>query len=74
MKTNTSGKFTSDGTPKRTLTIRNLNTDEVAETLNVTGRSDRAIEQTIRGMLINMDTDNWYVADSADSPDETGRA
>lgn len=51
--------------PRRELRIVNRETGEVVSTVDVTGRSERTIERVETGMLINMDTDRFYIQDSA---------
>lgn len=49
---------------KRYLQFKHLRTGEIASSIDVTGRSEREIERTIRGMLINIG-DDWRVHDTA---------
>lgn len=48
---------------KRELRITDIGTREVVETVDVTGKSECAIERIERGMLINMDRERFYVDD-----------
>lgn len=52
---------------KRELYFKNYKTGEVSGRFDVTGKSERQIEQCIRGMLINKH-DDWIVFDTADEP------
>lgn len=52
----------------RYLQFTNSTTGDRAKAIDVTGRSDRHVEQIMRGMLINIG-DDWHVADyDADEP------
>ena len=48
----------------KVLKIVNANTKEVVREVNVEGKSDRMIEKIMMGMLINIDTENYYIDDS----------
>lgn len=52
---------------KTYLQVRNFATGEIATKVDVTGKSERAIERIERGMLMNMNTDEWCV--ELDHPD-----
>lgn len=43
------------------LEITNHKTGKIARTVDTSQMSDRSIERTMMGMLINMDTENWYI-------------
>lgn len=53
------------GTQKRYLEFVNLDTGEIARRVDVTGFSERSVEQCLRGMLINIG-ERWFVRDTAD--------
>ncbi len=53
---------------KRHLIVRRFETREEVKRLNVTEKSDRAVERIMSGMLINMDTDRFYIEDTDDAP------
>ena len=53
--------------PERELQVVEIATKEIVKVVRVTGSSDRRIEKVMRGMLINMDTDRFFVRDSADA-------
>lgn len=46
------------------LYIRDFATRSVIDTVDVTGRSERQVEKIMMGMLINMNTDEYFVDDS----------
>ena len=45
----------------KTLVVRELETDREVDRVDVTGKSDRIADKVLMGMLINMDTDRYYV-------------
>lgn len=51
---------------KRELQVKEIGTGNVIHTIDVTGKSDSTVERVISGMLIEMDTDRFFVADTAD--------
>ena len=51
--------------PRRELRVVDRKTGEVVSTVDVTGRSERTIGRVEMGMLINMNTDRFYIQDSA---------
>lgn len=55
-------------TKGRFLEIVSLDTGEIARRVEVTGNSERQVERTMRGMLINLG-DRWFVRDTADAAD-----
>ena len=55
---------------KRELRVVDLETREVVHRSDVTGKSDRHVERAMNGLLMKIDTDRYYVADSADDADE----
>jgi hypothetical protein len=50
---------------KRELQVVEIATREVVSRVDVTGKSDNSIDRIERGMLINMDTDRFFVRDSS---------
>ncbi len=54
---------------RRALRIVNRETGEVVSAVDVTGKSERQIYRVEMGMLINMDTDRFYIDDSATDED-----
>lgn len=48
---------------KRELRVVEIATKKVVRTFDVTGKSERQIEKLVRGLLINMDRDRFYVDD-----------
>jgi hypothetical protein len=51
--------------PKRELLVKRIADGFIAERKDVTGWSERDIRAQIGGMLINADTDNWLIIDTA---------
>lgn len=51
-------------TKKRDLLVVNLETDEVVERIDVTGRSESSVERVERGLLRKTDTERFYVHDT----------
>ena len=49
---------------KRYLNVVEIGTNKIVKSIDVTGKSERAIERIERGMLINMNTDKFYVDDT----------
>lgn len=48
---------------KRVLHVIRLGTEEVVKTLDMTGKTDRQVEKIERGMLINLDLENYCIED-----------
>jgi curli biogenesis system outer membrane secretion channel CsgG len=48
---------------KQVLKIVEFKTGEVIKVIDVTGRSDSSVERVMRGILINMNTDEYYIDD-----------
>lgn len=48
---------------QRFLEITNIDTNQVEESFDVTGDTDRQVERLLRGILINLDRDKFFVAD-----------
>lgn len=44
-----------------TLEVVEIETDKVVHTVDVRGQSERGVERILRGMLINMDRDRFFV-------------
>lgn len=53
------------GLVRRKLQVVDIETGEVVHELDVTGRGDRYVEKVMRGMLINMNRDKYFVDDTA---------
>jgi len=51
--------------------IKRISNDEVVKTIDVTGKSERHIGRCVAGILINMDTDNFYIDDSETEQEAT---
>lgn len=49
---------------KQYLYVRDIETREVVHTVDVTGRNENMVEKVMRGMLINMNTNKYFVDDS----------
>ena len=49
---------------KQYLFVRDIETREIVHTVEVTGRSENMVEKVMRGMLINMNTDKFFIDDS----------
>lgn len=50
---------------KRELLVTRIRDGFIAKRVDVTGWPDRKVTQQIGGMLINADTDNWIIRDTA---------
>lgn len=46
------------------LQVVEIATDKVVHTVDVRGQSERTIERIMRGMLINMDRDRFFVRET----------
>lgn len=46
------------------LEVVEIETSKVVHTVDVRGQSDRGIERIMRGMLINMDRDRFFVREA----------
>lgn len=57
--------MTQPNNQPRHLEYVHLQTREVAQRVDVTGRSEREVERCLRGMLINI-SDDYFVRDTAD--------
>jgi hypothetical protein len=55
----------------RSLDIVEIDTGRVVKSFDVTGRSEREIQKIERGMLINLNREDFVVRDSAHAPLET---
>lgn len=55
------------------LYIKDFATRSVIEEIDVTGSSERRVEKIMMGMLINMNTEEYFVDDSECVFDEDGR-
>lgn len=49
---------------KAYLRVRKLGTDELIHSVGLQQINQSYVERVMRGMLINMDTDNYYIDDS----------
>lgn len=49
----------------RYVDITEIKTGEIVHSVNVTSKDDRAIEKIIRGMLINLNRDDFCVGERA---------
>lgn len=54
--------------PQRFLEITRAATGEVVESFNVTGDTERQVEHLLRGILINLNRDEFFVADNTREP------
>lgn len=43
------------------LDVKDLRTGKIMKTIDVRGKSESTIERVLRGLLINMDTENYVV-------------
>lgn len=50
--------------PQRFLEITNIATGEIEESFNVTGDTERQVERLLRGILINLNREEFFVADN----------
>lgn len=50
--------------PQRFLEITNISTGEVTESFNVTGDTERQVERLLRGILLNLNREEFFVADN----------
>lgn len=50
----------------RHLEVVEIGSLEVIKRLDVSSRSDREVERILRGMLINLNTDRYFVRDTTD--------
>lgn len=55
---------TNNPQPQRFLEITNIATGEVEESFDVTGDTERQIERLLRGILINLNREKFFVADN----------
>lgn len=59
-------------TMKQVLHVRRFDTRESVKQIDVTGKGARAVEKIMAGMLINMNTDDYFVDDDeAYAPEPT---
>ena len=49
-----------------------METFETVKELDVTGRSDRDVDRIMRGMLINMNREKYFVRDTKDEEQSHG--
>lgn len=54
--------------PQRFLEITNIATGEVEESFNVTGDTERQVERLLRGILLNLNREEFFVADNTREP------
>lgn len=52
---------------KRALVVRDLDTDEEVHRVDITGSSEPRAEKVLRGLLMRVDTDRFYVDDTDDT-------
>jgi hypothetical protein len=45
-----------------------VRTGEQASRVDVTGKTEQSVDLITRGMLRNMDTDNWFVDEITETP------
>lgn len=55
--------------PQRFLEVTRIATGEVVESFNVTGDTDRQVERLLRGLLTNLNREEFYVADNTREPE-----
>lgn len=55
--------------PQRFLEVTNIATGEVVESFNVTGDTERQVERLLRGLLTNLNREEFYVADNTREPE-----
>ncbi|MCG7467223.1 hypothetical protein MHY13_03620 [Corynebacterium sp. ACRPE] len=55
--------------PQRFLEITSIATGEVAESFNVTGDTERQVERLLRGILTNLNREEFFVADNTREPE-----
>ena len=49
---------------KREILIKLIKTDEIVKRIDVTGKSEDHIERAMRGMLINMNQEDYRIEDT----------
>ena len=57
---------------ERKLQVVAIVTGEIVKELDVTGRSDRDVDRIMRGMLINMNREKYFVRDTKDEEQSHG--
>lgn len=55
------------------LYIRDFDTRSIVKEIDVTGHSERQVEKIMMGMLINMNTEDYFVDDSDCEFDDEGQ-
>lgn len=55
--------------PQRFLEVTRIATGEVVESFNVTGDTERQVERLLRGLLTNLNREEFYVADNTREPE-----
>lgn len=55
--------------PQRFLEVTRIATGEVVESFNVTGDTERQVERLLRGLLTNLNREEFYVADNTHEPE-----
>jgi len=51
-------------TDKREILVKHIKTGEVVKRVDVTGQSENQIERCMRGMLINMNQEDYRIEDT----------
>lgn len=59
-----------ESTETTRLDVTEIETGEVVHSVDVRGRSEREIERILMGMLVNADSDRYFIAEATTPPGE----